>query len=84
MTRKDILKKLQQMSDKQQEEFYRKVIDLDKDLLINVAMERFGIQFELAEHIVELAVGNKDLAKLSLAEASLFICNTAKLIIKGA
>lgn len=76
----EILKKLEQMSPKQRAKFYHTVL-CDKDVLILAAIEKFSIHFELAEHIVELAVGHKNFTKLSLAKASILICKTAKSVI---
>jgi len=85
MDRHEILKIFMHFNDKQREreKDYHRITNLDKKVLITTTMKRFGIQFEPAEHIVELAVGNEDLTTLSLAEASGLIINIGESLVKG-
>ena len=55
---------------------------LDKLTLILATMSTFNVHFELAEHIVELAIENEDLSKLSLANAEALILEVGNSLVK--
>lgn len=73
MTGRELFKLFCRLSEGQRARVYSKITNLDKSHLITTTMLRYGVQFEPAEHIVELAVGDRDLKTLSLAEASMLI-----------
>lgn len=55
---------------------------LDKRTLTVATMAQFGIQFEPAEHIVEVAIGDKDLDELSLAEVTALVMEVGNSLVK--
>lgn len=60
---------------------YRKIFNVTKDGLIRTTMIMYGIPFEKAEHIVELAIKDVDLTLTSLAEASILVTRVGDRII---